>query len=250
MLYHGREIRWSSKALIKNKFPKATFVHFSYHRLNHVVNDLNDVRKKTVPNVLMLSETQWTQKYKYICVFYENFISIVAALQHLYVESNSHTRQTAYQILCAIQTSTFIVCLVIVSNRAAVLESITQALQGIQVDLLKVKCRVKECEFTAHKAGLDLTMPRLAAQQTMRRNLSENVEEYFRQSVFIPYLDSIIASLESCFSDYNHHIHSLLQLHPMQLVSLKKNYFESLVNTIQEVYHIVNFEAESSMWGN
>ncbi|KAJ8883869.1 hypothetical protein PR048_015724 [Dryococelus australis] len=55
----------------------------------------------------------------------------------------------------------------------------------------------KICEFTAYQAGLDLTMPRLAAWQTMRPTLpSENVEEYFRRSVLIPYLDSIIASLE------------------------------------------------------
>ncbi|KAJ8886355.1 hypothetical protein PR048_012566 [Dryococelus australis] len=64
-------------------------------------------------------------------------------------------------------------------------------------------------------------MPRVAALQTMRPNLpGENVEEYF----------------------------SLLQLHPTQLVSLNKNDFESLVNTIQEVYHIHNFEAELSTW--
>ncbi|KAJ8894055.1 hypothetical protein PR048_006665 [Dryococelus australis] len=82
----------------------------------------------------------------------------------------------------------------------------------------------------------------------MRPNLpSENFEEYFRRSVFIPYLDSIIASLVSRFSDCNNHIYSLLQLHPTQLVSLNKNYFENLVNTFQEVYHIDHFEDESSI---
>jgi hypothetical protein len=40
--------------------------------------------------------------------------------------------------------------------------------------------------------------PRVAARQVYRSNQpSENVEEFFRISIFIPYLDSIISSLRN-----------------------------------------------------
>ena len=93
------------QAIVKQKFPKAYFVHCSSHRLNLVVNDLNNltsvrnsvgtiksvikffrdstIRRHLIPNIPMLCETRWTAKYTSIRVFFENFTTIVTTLKEL-----------------------------------------------------------------------------------------------------------------------------------------------------------------------
>lgn len=50
--------------------------------------------------------------------------------------------------------------------------------------------------------NLDLTMslPRLTKHQTKRCNtLAENIDEYYRRSIFIPWIDSLLNSLSDRF---------------------------------------------------
>jgi hypothetical protein len=62
----------------------------------------------------------------------------------------------------------------------------------------------------AATAGIQLTTPRLTGRQTTRDNVpASNPSEYFRRSVWNPYLDAIITSLTDKFS--RHHL-TVLQL--------------------------------------
>lgn len=87
---------------IRNQCPKALFFHCSSHKLNLVINDLNEVpqvrntsgtvkeiikffresvlRRRLIPSIPLFCETRWSAKYKSIRLFAENVIAIVNAL--------------------------------------------------------------------------------------------------------------------------------------------------------------------------
>ena len=148
------------QAIIRRRYPKALFVHCSSHRLNLVINDLNKVnevrnvvgtiktiinffressqRRRLIPNVPMLCETRWTHKYRSIRLFAENFEEIVAKLTVLSTTAAvKKTRDTAYQLLNAARTPSFLITLHIIKKYSALFEPTTQALQAVQLDLLE-----------------------------------------------------------------------------------------------------------------
>ncbi|KAJ8886354.1 hypothetical protein PR048_012565 [Dryococelus australis] len=164
------------QALIKNKFPKATLLHYSSHRLNLVVNDLNYVsciknsigtikstinffrespqRNNTVPNVPILCETRWTQKYKSIYVFYKNFISIVAALTPFYEKQFPHQVNCIPNFVC--HTNIYIHCLPCYLDLLKVKNHVKRLLEILKRDRENsdetFQNIFRRCEFTSHQA--------------------------------------------------------------------------------------------------
>jgi hypothetical protein len=53
-------------------------------------------------------------------------------------------RDSAYQLLCSCQSSTFLVVLVIITKYSAMFEPVAQALQSVQLDLLEVQHHIQE----------------------------------------------------------------------------------------------------------
>lgn len=281
------------QAKIRSIYPKAAFVHCASHRLNLVVNDLNNVavirntigtikaiitffrespkRRSSVPNIPLLCETRWTSKYKSIRIFSSKFEDIYCQLEEFSLHANGNTRQAAHQLYCSSKSSTFLFCLNIISQYSAILEPVTQALQAVQVDLPEVQLQVQNLlsviklhrgdsdnyfrdifEKTvqiAQKVDIELIIPRQCGRQKHRSNPeTTSVEEYFRQTVYIPYLDSLISSIESRFCDANSAQFNLTLLHPSKLYKLNRQQFKDTMSTINQVYHIDNFESEALSW--
>lgn len=125
---------------IREKYPKAVYFHCASHRLNLVVNDLNQVpevrntigtikqvirffrestlRRNKVPNIPGLCETRWSEKYKSIRLFSKKFEIIKETLSNLSADNdtNSETRSQAFQLDAATSSVVFIVCLKIISR--------------------------------------------------------------------------------------------------------------------------------------
>ena len=106
------------------------------------------------------------------------------------------------------------------------LEPVTQALQAVQLDLLTVYSHVsellavvqtsreqcetdfkvifKESEEITEQLGTEIKGARVSVKQASRTNTSNSsAEEYYGRAVYIPYLESLISSLESRCSDEN-----------------------------------------------
>ena len=200
-------------------------------------------RSSMIPNVPLLCETRWTAKYKSIRVFCDNFDQIFTQLDVLSNEANGNTRQLAHQLLLASSSTTFLFGLIIISFYSALLEPCTQALQAIQLDLPQVQRHIHELllvinlhrnkadmHFSADiykrviqlsgKLNIQLTPPRQCSRQLYRNNCGAtdtNVKEYFRQAMYIPYLDSLIDSLQAWFSEDNIAQFNLCLLHPAKM---------------------------------
>lgn len=146
-------------------------------------------------------------------------------------------------------------------------------LQGVDVDLLRVSKHIqklidlfqadrtngenefqtimKRVEKNAEELGITLTMPRIVGKQTHRANQPyQTLEEYFRVSIFLPYLDSLIESLKSRFSNAHQESFQLFKLHPKAMKPLKKEEYEESMIKIGEKYSkfLDNFKDQSNVW--
>jgi len=185
-------------------------------------------RWRLVPNIHLLCETRWCAKYKSIHIFSENLCDIYAQLEENQHESQS-TRQTAHQLRCAAGTTVFLICLKIIKKYSAMLEPVTQQLQAVDMDMMGVRDHIDLLmkAFRAHRdgalktlaveLGIDLTMPRRCARQVHRPNVGGSSEEYYRRTIYVPYMDSLIRSLESRFGESNTSYFHIFALHPREM---------------------------------
>jgi len=223
-----------------------------------------------------LCETQFVEKHKSVRQFNERFVTI---LEEIFKSNNfnSKTKQRSYELLSAITTPTFIVILSIISKYSAKFEIISTVLQGIDVDLQQATRHVQvllsmlqkdrddcETQFSAifekaveiaSKINLELTLPRRNARQTHRDNYpTNNVQDYFRQSLFIPYIqcinESIIISIKDRFSDEKLKIFALFDLHPKKIKYMNRQTFMKTLKVISQVYGslLENFEEQALSW--
>ncbi|XP_060855554.1 zinc finger MYM-type protein 1-like [Metopolophium dirhodum] len=193
------------QTILREKYPHALFFHCASHKLNLVVNDLNCVpeirntistvkdiinffreavlRRKCIPNIPAFCETRWSQKYRSISIFKENFEIIVHALDKLSKDGNTATRKVAFQLYAV-------------------------------------------------------------ANKTL------NSAEFWKRSLLIPYLDSLISSLERRFSDENIPAFSLLLLHPSNMLDMNTKEFKLKINDFANYYQIKDLESEAELWYN
>ena len=82
--------------------------------------------------------------------------------------TSGSTRQTAHQLFCSTSSSAFIFCLVIISSYSALLEPVTQALQAVNLDMLKVQNHIENLLNT-------FRLHRKEAQEVFRNDIFDKV---------------------------------------------------------------------------
>lgn len=233
------------------------------------------LRRKLVSNIPLLCETRWSAKYKSIRLFSEKFIEIKKTLENLSTDAefNKSTRTKAHQLSVCTSESSFIISLKIISKYSSILEPVTNVLQGISIDMLSVKQQIesilsllekhrdadldtifseifrKSLEIT-QEFGIELKMPRTSNRQVYRANYeTQSVEEYFKRSIFIRYLDSLICSLKNRFANQHEPAFLLYNLHPNYVKNHSYEQFVNIVNVINTFYdEIDNFQEEALAW--
>ena len=96
--------------------------------------------------------------------------------------------------------------------------------------------------------GLDLTMPRRCARQVHRPNVGGSTEEYYRRTIYVPYMDSLIQSLESRFGESNTPYFHIFALHPREMQQTERDEFKHIVSSVKEMYGIDNLVEEALAW--
>ncbi|XP_049800008.1 uncharacterized protein LOC126235328 [Schistocerca nitens] len=235
-------------------------------------------RKVLVGNLQKLCETHWSEKHKSIRKFNDKFLEIVEELAILHKEGDCETRQKAWQLYCTLTTPTFIDTLKVIAKYSAKLEPVTNILQSVNINLLeasehiqgivkillddrenaeaKFEMIMKSAESNYSALGIDVTgirQPRVVAQQIHRSNHpSVSVTEYYRKSLFIPYLDSLVQSLQERFSEENKESFEIFCLHPKVMKSQSDLGMKKIIENIKRFYGnlLDNFAEEARTCGN
>ncbi|XP_050064233.1 zinc finger MYM-type protein 1-like [Aphis gossypii] len=283
------------QSILRDKYPHALFFHCASHKLNLVVNDLNCVpeirntismvkdiinfsresvlRRKCIPNIPSFCETWWSQKYRSISIFKENFEIIIHALDKLSKDGNTATRKVAFQLHSASNKSIFIMSVILIAKYSKLLEPVANALQSKTLDLLKCSNYIKKivdivkdhrenadteieqiliaANITAENIGTEINLPRIVGRQQHRSNPPvSNTTEFWKRSLLIPYMDSLISSLERRFSDENLPAFSIFLLHPSNMLDINIKEFKFKINDFADYYQIKDIDSETELWYN
>ncbi|VEN39052.1 unnamed protein product [Callosobruchus maculatus] len=229
-------------------------------------------RRNYAPNLSRLCETRWSEKYKSIKKFSQHFSELVKSLETLSVEGNYATRKSAYQLHSAVTKPVFIVSLQTIAKYSAVIEPVVNALQAKSIDMISVGKHIKNIkdilrndrEFpdrisneilqkaraVAMDLNIEISVPRLAHKQTHRSNPpSDNDNEYWRRSLIIPYIDSLISSLNIRFSQENTPAFALSRLHPLYMTKTSIADLHKNAESFQEFYNL-DITGELNLWHN
>ncbi|KAL4142518.1 hypothetical protein QTP88_004962 [Uroleucon formosanum] len=206
--------------------------------------------------------------------FYENYIDIIEALNYFKINGNRDTSVKSLYIFNSITTLQFLVCLRVIAKYSIIIESVTNILQGVDVDLFGVQIHIqklieiisadrtnseqvfkilmKDIKNYSDDVGIDFVVPRISFRQTLRSNHpTKNPIDYYRISIFIPYLDSI-SSLKCRFDEKNEEAFSIFSLHPKNLKKMSIEEITVHLNRIKTFYgeFVDNIVVEGLIWFN
>lgn len=232
------------------------------------------LRRKLIPNISRLCETRWSEKHKNIRVFRENFVIILEALETLSYEGNSMTKKNAFQLHAAASRIPFILGVILIAKYSAMMEPIVNVLQSVALDTVKASQHIqrilellkghrenpekvteeilKDATDVAEKLGLGEDMkslPRIVGRQHHRSNHpSGSPSEFWKRSLIIPYLDSIISSLQVRFAEKNTPSFALSKLHPAQMLTIPVDILIDSCKTFSQFYDLPNIKNEIELW--
>ena len=202
--------------------------------LEKVVKD-NTTENTKRKSLLDPCRTRWAERHNCYQHFYQAYCFIVKSLEvighcmHLdqygesYSDWDSGARSDAQQLLASKTSFDFIVVFLLMYFYLSHLAGVTVKLQGKAVDIITAQqmvCSIQDVYASertdidggfhriyeqavrmAENVGSSPCKPRSAQKQQHRSNApAETTEEYYKRNCAIPFLDHIIANLDSRFS--------------------------------------------------
>jgi effector-binding domain-containing protein len=96
---------------------------------------------------------------------------------------------------------------------------------------------------------IEIKIPRIVNKQINRSNHNISIpKEYYRISLFLPYLDSLINSLETRFAQSNTTPFKISNLHPSEVIKMNKIDFKQTLINLNNFYKIDNLVEEGNTW--
>lgn len=206
----------------------------------------SDYKKR---KLISLCETRWVKRHDSVLMFKEILEPIILAL--LDIENESFSREAAAKAhglsnsICQFQ---FIVSLFVLSDMLSITLNLSETLQKKEIDLSKAVKKIsailenvslkrssanehfaeiyKEAKIFSDKIKVPEDVPRTCKLQVGRSNITySSAEEYYRRSIYVPYLDDFSSSLKERFESHQETVASLQCVLPEFCVL---NDFESL----------------------
>jgi hypothetical protein len=221
-----------------------TFFNAPKRQLVLLECSLHPKQKKTT--LKALCATRWVQRHDAVLIIMtELYHSVVAALEKIKLWDDKESSSGAFILQNAALQSDYIISLLCAEKLLAYSLPLCKTLQSADSDLasavnnaentVSVVKRIREnaeqefrnifksAENLAETSGAIIQMPRLTGKQTHRCNISANdPEEYYRCSVFIPWVDSFINNVSERFIKHKQILKSFVCLLPSGTVLSNK----------------------------
>ncbi len=233
--------------------------------------------------LLDLCKTRWAERQSAYQHFYQSFVFMVDALevigyQHhldkygdIYSDWDAKSRSEAQQIAASITSFGFIVTFLTVYKYLSHLAGITVKLQKTTVDIVAAHEMVAEVAETykeerkdidegfdkifshsvrmAEHVGTEVSMPRIVRRQQHRSNPEvSSPKDYYKKTVAIPFLDHVLSTLDSQFSEAAKVASSLLGVVPSVCCSQEVNLDAALEKYHQDLPSVELFSGELRRW--
>ena len=180
------------------------------------------------------------ERHDAVLTFVELFEPLVVCFTEC-VHLDKETATSAEMLLSSLGRSEFIVATASMNQVLSVTKPLSVNLQTVGIDMMKamqlvgniIECleekRSSDESFDvvwtqsstmANIIGTDLKQPRQVARQRYRVNIDcDSDQEYFKRSVYIPFLDHVISELRERFSVHQQRIVNLCVLIPKCITS-------------------------------
>ena len=216
----------------------ANFLNASARRVAMMERCLDAVPETKRRRVKQLCATRWVERHDAVTSFITLYPAIMRCLEQCADElSDAKAAATARMLLLAIQQPDFLVSACVLSDVLSMTHRLAELLQSVQIDLLHAMSYVRDVVAVLEKkretaddsfggiwtqaqelAGLsdtELVLPRLNIRQRNRVNVpAGSPQEYFKRSIFIPFLDHVLGDLKERFADHNSAVYCLSTLIP------------------------------------
>jgi len=229
----------------------------------------SEVEKTKKRRLTKLCETRWMEKLDAVITFGEFFLPTYSALESMQESGfDSETCKKAFAFQQTLKSSPFIVSLVIIENIFSVVSPVTAYLQGVTVDLSSAMDRIGDvsdqlkerrvnaastfeelfakAEKLAAEIGEEIKKNRIAKRQTQRANYDSQLPvDYFRQSIYIPFLDHYISQLDLRFLKHKATLSKVQNVIPHYIRSLSEHDINETVECILEQWSDVTSSCDS-----
>ncbi|XP_029348102.1 52 kDa repressor of the inhibitor of the protein kinase-like [Acyrthosiphon pisum] len=189
----------------------------------------SEVRNK-IPNskkekLMKLCATRWVEKHESIRTFIDLQEAIVSSLEMMTEWVDKETSSKATQLLLSLRDTTFNVSLLVIDEIFKHSYVLCKALQRDNIDLIEAMNLAEDLtkevkrmrqnsdevfsnifmtlEEKSKLLNFDIHIPRICKRQTNRYNIStDSAEEYYRISIFTPFLDYFIDQMNTRFIEH------------------------------------------------
>lgn len=200
---------------------------FVYPKRKHVLAEYIDssAQEIHVKSLKRSCATRWIERFHSIHDFIELIDCVIESLEIISLWDNIETSSQANNLKNAILQSDFLVSLLVVSKIFALGLQLSKSFQNTNIDLRKAvtlaEDTLKELEhlrntaenefknifhdvsILAKKLDVQIVVPRLTKHQQNRINIqSHTPEDYYRISIFIPFLDIFISEIKCRFIEH------------------------------------------------
>ena len=227
-----------------------------------------------IRRVKVLCDTRWVERHDAIATIAHLLPSVDRTLSHLQSSAGPEASHKAKTLSCAIDAE-FIVSLYTLKMTLSITKGLSEALQKIAMDLFQAKsliCSVIEelqhwrsdenhtrfnelwcaIETMAVELNIDLSPPRRAVRQQHRVNIPcSDAKEYWRLSVFYPFLDSLLTNFRDRFEHLISIVAGFTAIMPRHC---NQHQFSDLAQTVNHFaqylpsHEVEDVEAEFRLW--
>ncbi|XP_072395148.1 52 kDa repressor of the inhibitor of the protein kinase-like [Diabrotica undecimpunctata] len=234
---------------------EATYNFFNYPKRQNVLeNQIDQLEQKPkVEKLKRLCATRWIQRHDSVHAFISLLPVIIKALDVITNWSDNKTATDAQLLSAAICKCDFLLSLFVVNSVFELTLLLSKYLQTENLDLRlavesadKTKESLEQLRQNADETftnifgqvsalcdefGVNMSLPRTVIYQTKRNNVPASTpEEYYRRSVFIPFFDEIIQSINDRFVAHKEILKPFQDLLSVQYDETIAKSFQSLVD--------------------
>jgi len=232
-------------------------IFFKYLKKNNVLSEsIRRVCSSSTHNRLkLLCPTRWVNRHDSIIIFLELFDAIVDSLSEICTWLDKGASSGAYQLLCAIRQPEFILATYILGHVLSLSLPLSKFLQTKNIYLVKAiqtadnvvniikQLRLNdESEFKiifnnvkskCDALNIEISIPHTANKQKNRCNVQVDLpEDYYRISLFIPFIDHFLNQLNDRFLNHR----SIIENFNFILPSSNSIYNEEKIKQLVKIY--------------